>query len=154
MRLLIIIFFLLFNNWSLSKNLLIEGNNRLSYEDIKSLTSIDLSKDNYVIGDINSIILDLYNSDLISDVKLSEDDKNYKITIIENSIIENIYINGNIFLKDDIFFDLIQSKEDKYLNKQNINKDLQLIRNLYLSEGFNNISTTVSTEKYSKNKIN
>ena len=83
MRLLLIIFFLLFNNWSLSKNLLIEGNNRLTYEDIKSLTSIDLSKDNYVIGDINSIILDLYNSDLISDVKLSEDDKIYKITIIE-----------------------------------------------------------------------
>ena len=154
MRLLLIIFFLLFNNWSLSKNLLIEGNNRLTYEDIKSLTSIDLSKDNYVIGDINSIILDLYNSDLISDVKLSEDDKNYIITIIENSIIENIFINGNVFLKDDIFFDLIQSKKDKYLNKQNLNKDLQLIRNLYLSEGFNNISTTVSTEKYSKNKIN
>ena len=63
-------------------------------------------------------------------------------------------INGNVFLKDDIFFDLIQSKKDKYLNKQNLNKDLQLIRNLYLSEGFNNISTTVSTEKYSKNKIN
>ena len=154
MRLLLIIFFLLFNNWSLSKNLLIEGNNRLSYEDIKSLTSIDLSKDNYVIGDINSIILDLYNSDLISDVKLSEDDKNYIITIIENSIIENIFINGNVFLKDDIFFDLIQSKKDKYLNKKYLNKDIQLIRNLYLSEGFNNISTTVSTEKYSKNKIN
>ena len=44
-----------------------------------------------------------------------------------------------MFLKDDIF-DLTNPK-DKYLNKQNLNKDIQLIRNLYLSEGFNNIST-------------
>ena len=43
---------------------------KLNLNDIQTLTNIDLFKNNYSLDEINSIIKDLYKSDLIYDINL------------------------------------------------------------------------------------
>ena len=48
-----------------SKELSFIGLQKLNIDDLQTLSSIDLSKSEYTLDEINSIIQDFYNSDLI-----------------------------------------------------------------------------------------
>ena len=78
---LIIFFFLIHSNFSFSKGLIVNGNEKLSFSDIQSLTEIDLNQSSFDTSEINFIINDLYDSDLIYDLKLSENDNNFILTL-------------------------------------------------------------------------
>ena len=90
---ILLIFFSL--QYSFSSNITIKGYSKLSLDDIKSLTSIDFDENVLNESQIDILIKDLYRSDLIFDINLLRENNNYTIHITENSIIENIYINGN-----------------------------------------------------------
>ena len=66
-----------------SKELSFIGLQKLNIDDLQTLSSIDLSKSEYTLDEINSIIQDFYNSDLISDINLEILDDLYSIKIIE-----------------------------------------------------------------------
>ena len=55
------------------------------------MSDTDLSRDDYTLDEVNSIIRDLYKSDLISDINLDVLENLYSINITEAKIIENIY---------------------------------------------------------------
>ena len=46
---------------------------------------------------INSLIIDLINSDLISNVDYLEEDSYFLLSVIESDLIENIFINSKFF---------------------------------------------------------
>ena len=73
-----------------------EGLEKLSINDIQTLTNINLFKNNYNENEIDIITKDLFSSDLISDIKLSETQDSYIFEIFEFVLINQIYINGNI----------------------------------------------------------
>ena len=77
-----LLLFLSLNNLY-SKELSFIGLQKLNTDDLQTLSSIDLSKSGYNLDEINSIIKDLYNSDLISDINLEILDDLYSIKIIE-----------------------------------------------------------------------
>jgi outer membrane protein insertion porin family len=137
-----------------ASNLIIKGLERLTIDDLQSLTSINLSKDNYNDDDIILLEKDLFKSDLIKNIELKKDPEFYELTLIENDKIENIYFNGNAFVKDEVLINNLSSKINFFYNLNNIKNDLTLIKNIYLSQGFEDISISVSTERYSNNKIN
>ena len=85
-----------------SKSLEISGLKKLNLADIQTITEIDIYKNDFQIYEIETIINDLYKSDLIYDVifKVSESDY-FFIEIQENKIIQNIFFSNNIWLKDD-----------------------------------------------------
>jgi len=83
-----------------SKSLNFEGLQKLSLNDIQTLTDTDIYSSEYNELKINDLIKELYNSDLIFDLKLTETKESYSIFIEENSKIENIYFNGNIIFDD------------------------------------------------------
>jgi outer membrane protein insertion porin family len=139
---------------SFSKNINFQGLNKLSIDDLQTLTDINLSKDSYNKIEINNLINDLYLSDLIFNIELIEESDSYYINIEEFYIIQNIYINGNINLKNEIFLDNISSKTETVFSKKSIEKDLSLIRNIYSTKGFNDILVLASTEKISNDRIN
>ena len=147
----IICFFIKF---SFASNLTFDGLSKLNKSDIQSLTSLDLQKDNYLESEINELIKDLYKSDLIKDVELTKKDNIYVISIIENSFIQNIYINGNIKIKDEFLINSLNSKTDYFFKQSNIEDDIKLIKNLYRSNGYNNVTINVVTEKFFGNKVN
>ena len=148
-----IILFLSINNLY-SKELSFIGLQKLNTDDLQTLSSIDLSKSDYTLDEINSIIKDLYSSDLISDINLEILDGLYSIKIIEAKKIENIYINGNIKFKDEDLLNNLSSKRNLLLNQELIKNDIELIQKIYLSEGYYNITVSSSFESYSEDKVN
>ena len=71
----------------------LKGNKRISEESIKVLGDISLDKD-FVQDDLNKILKKLYGTNFFEDIKISFNNGELKITVIENSIIENIEITG------------------------------------------------------------
>ena len=147
-----LIFF--FNTNIFAKPIYIDGISKLKLSDIEVLTDFDIYSNDYDIIKVNELIKDLYNSDLIYDVKLTETDELFSILIEEYYIIENIYINGNIRINDEIIKNNISSKENSFLDKDTISNDINVIRNFYYSQGYYNSSVNVIIENLSSNKKN
>ena len=146
--------FLIFSFKLHSSNLIINGLSKLSLEDLQSLTSLDIEKKSFTDNEINKIIFDLYKSDLIYDIILNKEENIFYLTIDENRLVENIYINGNVRIKDELIIENLSVKKNTFLNKDKINNDIDLIKNIYFSKGFNNVNVVVSSEKFSKDRVN
>ena len=69
---------------------------------ICSLLHDNIYNKNLKIEDINSIIKQLSTSDLIYEINFYENVNSFNIKIMESDLIENIYINKNIWIKDEI----------------------------------------------------
>ena len=151
---LIAIFFTLFFNNIFAKEIKFSGLKKLNFNDLQTLSQIDLSKDDYSLDEVNSVIQDLYKSDLISDINLKINENFFSINILEAKRIENIYINGNIKFKDQDLISNLSSKSNLLFNKNNIKNDINLIKQIYLTSGYYNVSVSSSFENYSEDKIN
>ena len=148
------IFLFLFSFHTHTKELLIKGNQKLSLSDIQQLTAIDITKKNFNSDDLDSIFKDLYSSDLIYSLTFEENTKSYIVFINENRIVENIFINGNMEIKDDVIFEFINSKINYPVSKNDILKDLNIIKTIYLSRGFVDTTVNVKYERYSDDRVN
>ena len=137
-----------------SQEIIFKGLNKLNVNDLKTMTNIDFTKNQLSSIEVNLLIKDLYNSDLIYDLSVVNKKDEVTITINESKIIKNIFINGNTAFKDEDFDEILKSKKNFLVNKDYISKDLQLIRNLYLSKGFNNFYVNANTETFSDTYVN
>jgi len=147
-------FFFFVNSSLFSKELKFENIFKLNLDDIQYLTKIDLSKNLYSETEINKIISDLYKSELIHNINYTTDDNFHIFFINESKIIEKIYFNGNISIKDEELISIIKSTNDSLLNKNNSLNDLKLITNLYINQGYENVNVSLSTEKVYEDKVN
>jgi len=137
-----------------SKTLSIQGNKKLSLDDIQQLSKIDIYSQDLNDNEINKLINDLYDSDLIKNLNLLDKTDKYVLTIFENIIINDIFLNGNIYINDEDILSNIKSKNNTLLNKDTISSDINIIKNLLSAKGFNQNSIVVSTEKYSEDRVN
>ena len=149
---LLLLFFLNANIFA--KPIYIDGISKLTPADIAALTDFDIYSDDYDKFKVNELIRKLYNSDLIYDIQLIETGDFFSILIEENSIIKNIYINGNLSIDDEVLKSSILSRENSFLNKDTLLNDASIIRNYYASQGFYNASINVITEIVSSDKKN
>ena len=148
-----LIFFLFLNN-IYTKELSFIGLNKLTVQDLQTLTSVNITSDDIDENDINLILNDLYSSSLIYDLNLDIKEDVYLIEIFESKKINNIYINNNTFIKDENILQIISSKTDDLLNKNKLLKDQNIIRDLYEYSGFINTNITTTTEMYSDDRLN
>jgi len=154
-KILIIILFLFITlSNSFAKKIDFKGLDKLTIDDLNRITSIDLLMDSYTLVDIDQIVKELYASDLIENVSLTNFSDNFLITIKEYLIIENIYINGNIYIKDDTINSFLSSKNNQIFNKSKAISDLKNIRKFYETQGFKNTQIIFYTEKFSTDRVN
>ena len=71
----------------------INGNLRVSQETIQVLGDFNLG-DNLDKNNLNQILKNLYTTDFFKDVNLSLTNNLLKISVVENPIIQSIFING------------------------------------------------------------
>ncbi len=145
--------FLLSFNLS-SKPINITGLSKLSYDDIQSITSINIYDNNLNINNINILIKELSLSDLIYDISYKELSEKFQISITESDLIENIFINNNIWIKDDVLIQNLKSKTNYFMSQNNIQDDIRIIKNIYKSKGFQDLSVIAKVERYSQDRIN
>ena len=73
-----------FNNL-FSKDINFLGLQKLNINDLQTFSNIDLFKGDYTLDEVNSIIQDLYNSDLISDINLEINENTYSINLLSTN---------------------------------------------------------------------
>ena len=96
MKKLIIIFTLIFFsslNAEIARDVVIEGNNRISDETIKVYGNIKLNTD-ISKQDINQILKDLYSTEFFENIEITLNDGVLKIILKEYQIINNIELRG------------------------------------------------------------
>ncbi len=141
----LVLFFSFSNlNAEIVKQIIINGNERVSNETIKIYGKIDLQKD-YSEKDIDSILKNLYETNFFEDIKVSLSNNILIINLKEFPIINQLIVAGE---KSTRYVDQIKKimilKEKKSFIKSNLAKDVDRIKNLYSSLGYN--STIVETK--------
>ena len=136
-----------------AKSVNFEGLSKFTLDDIQSITSLDINNNNFEINDINKIIKELSLSDLIYEISYKESSDVFTFTISEADIIENIYINKNVWIKDDLIIQNLKSKNNSFLTKNKIQNDIKIIKNIYKTKGFKDISVIAKVEKYSLDRV-
>ncbi len=114
----------------------ISGNKRISNETIKVLGGVsdtsEIEKDA-----LNNILKKLYDTNFFEDIKISFENNELKIDVIENPIIENIEITGiknKEFIKN--ISDIMILKNRMSFSELLLEKDIDIINNVLKSNGF------------------
>jgi len=153
----ICVLFLLLTAASFSKNyskIVIDGNKRISDQSI--ILFSEIPNDNIIDESILNLILkNLFNTGFFEDVNVKFFDSVLIINVIENPIIETLFIEG---VKTKKLNKLIKSaiilKDRSSFNTENIKKDKLSIINILKQRGYYLPQIEVSIQKLDDNKIN
>jgi len=138
-NLLILIFLFSLNSFlkaEIINKIEIEGNKRISKETILVLGKIN-QNEKFDEFKINEILKNLYNSNFFKDINISIEDKNLKIYLIENPIVENIIFTGTknkTIIKN--LEENITLKNRMSFTEEILNNDVNLINNILKSGGY------------------
>ena len=131
-----------------------QGNKRISTETIKVYGDITLGT-NYSNLEINKILKNLYNTDFFEDIKISVTSGTLKIIVNEYPVINFIDLEGekSLNIKKKILAELsLQPKESFIENK--LSEDVELIKKIYGSIGFNFVNVEPKIKRFDENRIN
>jgi len=124
-------------NSEIVKKILINGNNRISEETIKVYGEIEINK-NYSEIDLNTIINNLYSTEFFEDVKVKLSNNTLNIDVQEYPFINQIIIVGEKKKAyENQIKKLIKLKEKKSFIKSTLLNDVEVIKKLYSSLGYN-----------------
>ncbi len=134
-------------NAEIVKEIIIEGNKRVSDETIKVYGDIEINKD-LSENDINQILNNIYSTNFFQDVKINLQNNVLKITLEEYPTINQLVIigekkKGNV----EQIKKLIKSKSKKSFIKSYISQDIEIIKQLYSSLGYNFAEVEVKIKK-------
>lgn len=135
------------------ENILINGNERISDETI--LVFSDLTNEQFLDeNSINDILKKLYQSGFFKDVVVKIENKNLIIKVIENPIIQTVFIEG-IKRKgtEEDLYDILSLKNRSSFNLNLIKVDEVAILNFLKNEGYYFSEITSSYQDLEDNKI-
>ena len=140
-------------NAEIVNELVISGNKRVSEETIKVYGGIEIGKD-YNERDLDNIIRDLYGTEFFENVEVNLQNGKLNINLKEYSIINQLILVGEDSKRfRDQIKKIINKKEKKSFIKSNISSDIDIIKNFYAANGYNNSEIEISTKKIDQNKL-
>jgi len=141
----ICVFFINFQSLSaeIIKDIKISGNKRISNETVKVYGKIDLNKD-YNEVQLNNILKDLYSTNFFEDVKVNLNNNILTVTLKEYPVVSQVLLLGepNKGIKETIK-SLISTKTNSSFIRSNISKDIEIIKKLYSSIGYNDSNVDI-----------
>ena len=153
-HLIILSIFLTLSSYSKNyEKIIINGNERISNETI--LVFSEISKDKSLDeSSINSILKKLYKSGFFKDVSVKIENNNLTINVLENPIIQTVFINGIKRKKtEESLYKILSLKNRSAYNLTLIKKDEASILNYLKDKGFYFSSITSSFQDLGDNKI-
>ena len=135
------------------KNVIVNGNNRVSDETIKIYGGIKINK-NYNENDLNTVLKKLYETDFFENINLKIDNNILTINLDEYPFINQLIIDGEKSnrIKNEIK-KAIRSKNKRSLIKSNLAKDIEIIKLLYSSLGYNTSKVEAKLKKIDDNNF-
>ena len=151
---LIISFFLYSNSFAeIVKKFNVKGNNRISSETIKVYGGIEINK-NYNEVDLNIVLNKLYDTEFFEDVKVSIVKNELIIVVKEFPFVDQLIIIGeksNKYKKE--IKKVVSTKEKRSFIKSNLVKDIEKIKLLYSSVGYNSAKIEIKTKEVGANRV-
>ena len=154
LHLIVLSIFLTFSSYSKNyENIIINGNERISNETI--LVFSEIAKDKFLDeNSINDILKKLYKSGFFKDVSVRIENNNLTIDVLENPIIQTVFINGIQRKKtEEALYDILSLKNRSSYNSILIDKDENAILNYLKDQGFYFSTITSSYQDLGDNKI-
>ena len=146
----------LFISNSLSESfdsVLIEGNSRISNETIKVFSVIPTEKD-ISENDLNKILKNLYSTGFFEDVQVNIIDKKLVIKVIENPIIQTVFIEGIKSKKNtSLIKDSLILKDRSSFNSSDVKKDQIITLNVLKNLGYYFAKLETVIRELDQNKI-
>ncbi len=156
-KILVITFFLFYALSSVKaevvKSFTVEGNKRISSETIKIYGDIEINK-NYNENDLNKILNNLYSTEFFENVKVSIINNELQIKVTEYPFVNQLIIIGeksNKWKKQ--IESVIKTKEKNSFIKSNLAKDIENLKYLYSTAGFNSAEIEIKTKEISSEAI-
>ncbi len=129
------------------KDIKIIGNKRVSDETIKIYGGIDINK-NYLDKDLDQILKNLYETDFFEDVKIELDKGILKVELKEYPLINQLILIGEKSKKyQEQIRKVIKLKSKRSFVKSFLTEDIQKIKNLYASVGYNSAEVEAKIKK-------
>ena len=135
-------------------NIEINGNNRISEETIKVYGDIKEGKSNYTKEDLDNILKNLYETNFFKNVSVEIQNQILKINLEEYPVINQLVLLGEQSkrIKDQIL-EFIKSKEKGSYIKNNIQEDINIIKTLYSSIGYNFAQVDAKVKKINEQNL-
>ena len=132
------------------KEIKIEGNNRVSDETIKVYGEIKL-KTNINENKINEILNNLYSTNFFEDIKIKESNGVLIIIVKEYPVVNQLIINGEKSKKiKEQIEKQISTKAKRSFIRSSLSTDVNLIKNLYSTIGYNFASIDAKVRELDK----
>ena len=149
----VITFIPFFANAEKITDVVIDGNSRVSEETIFIYGKINKG-DEVSEMKINEITKNLYSTDFFSDVNVKFENSVLYISLKEYPLVNQLVIVGEKTkkLKEQII-KLIKTKKNRSYINSNISKDIELIKSLYASIGFNFTKVEAKSKKIDENSL-
>lgn len=140
-------------NAEIIKKIDISGNVRVSDETIKIYGEIKLNSD-YNEQKLNSIINNLYSTNFFEDVKIELSNSVLKIYLVEYPVINNLIILGEPKKSfEEQIRKIISLKNKDSFIKSNLSADVDKIKTIYSSIGYNFTNIETKVRKIDKNNV-
>ena len=154
-RIFITLFFLgsTFANAEVVNKVVIKGNKRVSEETIKVYGEIKTNRD-YSESDINEVLNNLYSTNFFEDVKLELKNNIFTINVKEYPVVNQLVFTGENnkrYISE--IKKLIKLKEKQSFIKSYLSQDVETIKQLYSSVGYNFSKIEIKIKNLDENKI-
>ncbi len=150
---LFIVLFTTSSNSEVINKIIIEGNKRVSDETIKVYGDIQIKKD-ISENDVNKIISNLYSTNFFEEVEIELSQNILTIQVKEYPVVNQLIIIGE---KNNGYVEqikkLIQLGDRKTFNKSYLSKDIDIIKQLYSSLGFNFAKVEAKIKKIDQSNL-
>jgi len=153
-KILFVLLFLTLSSFAQNyNNVLIKGNERISDETI--LVFIKLPKEKFLDeNSINIILKKIYQSGFFKDVVVKIENKNLIINVIENPIIQTVFIEGIKRSKtEESLYSILSLKDRSSFNLTLVKKDKINIINFLKTEGYYFSDVVASLKELDDNKV-
>ena len=153
-QLILLTFLLSFSAYSKNyEKIIVNGNERISIETILVFSEIPVNK-SLDENSINKILKKLYNSGFFKDVTVKIENNNLTIDVLENPIIQTVFIEG-IKRKqtEESIYEILSLKSRSSYNLSLVKKDETAILNFLKDKGYYFANLTSSYQDLGDNKI-
>lgn len=135
------------------KEVQISGNQRVSDETIKVYGDIEVNKD-YNEVDLNKVLNNLNSTNFFEDIKISLEQNVLKINLVEYPVISQLILIGEPSKKySEQIKKLMGLKEKQSFIKSYLSKDIELIKNLYSTIGYNSSKIEAKVKKLNDKSV-
>ena len=136
------------------KEIQIAGNDRVSSETIKIYGEVLEGKD-YTPADISEVIKKLYSTEFFEDVNIEVKNKILKINVKEYPIINLVQFEGEKTKKvKEAILERLKLQPKSSFIKSYLNDDMETVKKMYASLGFNFVTVESKIENFSENRLN